>query len=128
MQIVDKLVMFHMAVKDMDKVKAFYAEMLGCKVTNDKAYGDKRWVSLELPGGGASINLATVHENLQPGSMKLYLSSADVEAAYKEVTAKGVKPAKELADDWGKWDGSGKGGKWFELNDPDGNRLLIIPA
>lgn len=117
-----------MAVNDMDKAKDFYEQKLGCKVTRDNTYGDKRWISLELPGGGVSINLATEHENMQPGTMKLYISSPDVEAAYKAVTSKGVKPAKELANDWGKWNGKGEEGKWFELADPDGNRLLIIPA
>jgi catechol 2,3-dioxygenase-like lactoylglutathione lyase family enzyme len=129
MQVIDKLVMFHMAVNDMDKVKEFYEDKLGFKVTNDKAYGDKRWVSMEFPGGGASINLTTVHENMKPGTYKLYLSSPDVEAAYEELVSKGVKPAKEIADDWGKWNGSeDQGGKWFEVTDPDGNHLLIISA
>ena len=128
MQLINKLVMFHVAVKDMDKTKEFYEGKLGLKVTIDKAYGDKRWVSMELPGGGASINFTTVHENMQPGTLKLYLSSPDDEAAYKALTAKGVKPAKEIANDWGKWNGSAdETGKWFELSDPDGSRLLIIP-
>jgi catechol 2,3-dioxygenase-like lactoylglutathione lyase family enzyme len=126
MQLVNKLAMFHMAVTNMDAAKEFYADKLGLKVTNDKAFGDKRWISLELPGGGTSINLTTEPENLKPGTMKLYLSSSDVEASYKELISKGVKPSKEIADDWGKWDG--ESGKWFELSDPDGNRLLIIPA
>lgn len=128
MQVIDKLVMFHLAVSDMDKTKAFYEEKLGCKVTNDQAYGEQRWVSMELPGGGVSMNLTTVHENMKPGTYKLYLSSPDVAAAYEALVSKGVKPAKELADDWGKWEGNGEGGKWFALNDPDGNQLVIIPA
>ncbi len=128
MKIIDKLKMFHLAVNDMNKIKEFYGDTLGFTITNDKAYGDKHWVSMEFPGGGTSINFTTVHENMKPGTYKLYLSSPDVEAAYKELVSKGVKPAKELADDWGKWENpDGKGEKWFELTDPDGNHLLIIP-
>jgi len=121
--------MFHVAVNEMDKMKEFYEGTLGCKATIDKAYGDQRWVSIELPGGGTSINLTTVHENMKPGTLKLYLSSPDVGAAYAELTSKGVKPTKELANDWGKWNGvKDETGKWFEVSDPDGNRLLIIPT
>ena len=128
MKIIDKLEMFHLAVTDMDKIKDFYANTLGFTVTKDQAYGDKRWVSMEFPGGGTSINFTTVHENMKPGTYKLYFSSPDVEAASKELASKGVTPVKE-GDDWGKWENSdGKGSKWIEITDPDGNHLLIIPA
>ncbi len=120
--------MFHMAVSDIDKAKAFYADTLGFNVTNEKAYGGKHWVSLELPGGGASINLTTEHEHMKPGAMKLYLSSPDVEAAYRELIAKGVKPNHKPTDGWGNWPGfQGTKGKWFDFNDPDGNQWLIVP-
>ena len=78
MNTIDKLKMFHMAVNDMDKVKAFYTDKLGFKVTQDYAQGEMRWVSMELPGGGTSINLTTAHENMKPGSMKLYLDRKSV--------------------------------------------------
>ena len=38
----------------------------------------QRWVSMDLPGGGTSINLTTFHENMKPGTMKLYLSTPDI--------------------------------------------------
>ncbi|SRR5258708_517918 len=128
MKITDKLVMLHLAVNDMAKTKEFYAGKLGFKVTKDKEYGGKHWVSMALPGGGTSINFTTEHENMKPGTYKLYFSSPDVKAAYEELTSQGVKPVKELADDWGKWEKDSKGGSWFEVNDPDGNQVLIIPA
>jgi len=120
MKTIDKLMMFHMAVNDMDKIKEFYTDKLGFKTTDDKEYGGKRWVSMELPGGGTSINLTTDHENMKPGTMKLYLSTPDIEAAYKELKAKGVKPTNEVTDD--KW------GKWFDFNDPDNNHWLVVQA
>ncbi len=128
MSVINTLEMFHMAVKDVAKSKAFYADALGCTVLNDKAYGDQHWVSLQLPGGGASINITNVPENMQPGTYKLYFSTSDVEAAQKELAAKGIKPTKE-GDDWGRWESAdGKGQKFFEVADPDGNQLLIIPV
>ena len=86
---VEKILMFHMAVTDMAKAKEFYADKLGFKVTKDSGQGDQHWVSLEAPGGGPSLNLTTMHENMKPGTMKLYLSTPDIEAAYQELKAKG---------------------------------------
>jgi catechol 2,3-dioxygenase-like lactoylglutathione lyase family enzyme len=121
---VERILMFHMAVTDMDKAKAFYAEQLGFHVTSDYGKGDQHWVSLDAPGGGASLNLTTMHENMKPGTMKLYLSTPDIEAAYQELKAKGVK-VNEVKDDLY---GPGSGVKWFDLRDPDGNKWLIVQS
>ena len=65
MQIVDKLMMFSMAVSDMSKAKAFYADKLGLKVMTDYRQDDNHWwVSLAFPEDGASITLTTFHENI----------------------------------------------------------------
>jgi len=115
---VEKILMFTMAVTDMAKAKEFYAEKLGFQVTQDYGQGDQHWVSLDAPGGGTSLNLTTMHENMKPGTMKLYLSTPDIEAAYKELKTKGVEPTSEIAvDGWG---------KWFGMSDPDGNKWLIV--
>jgi uncharacterized glyoxalase superfamily protein PhnB len=50
----------------------------------------------------------------------MYLSTPDVEAAYKELKAKGVKPNNEIKDD--SW------GKSFSVNDPDGNFWFIVQS
>jgi uncharacterized glyoxalase superfamily protein PhnB len=131
MNTIDKLMMFHMAVKDMDKLKEYYTEKLGFKVTSDFAYDQaqatkagvpagSRWISMEFPGGGTSINLTNVYENMQPGTMKLYLSTPDIEAAYKELKSKGVKPTHEITRaGWG---------TSFDFRDPDGNQWLVVQA
>lgn len=124
MKTIDKLTMFHMAVTDMDKAKEFYADKLGFKITKDSKDfrpGKDRWVSIVPPGGGVTINLANVFENLKPGTMKLYFSTPDVEKAYEELKAKGVKPTSEILDGWGE-------GKLFSVSDPDGNSLWIVQA
>jgi uncharacterized glyoxalase superfamily protein PhnB len=75
---------------------------------------------LVLPAGGTSINLTTFFENLKPGTMKLYFSTPDIEAAYEELAARGVEMSSEISDDpWG---------KWFGVEDPDGNNLLIVQS
>jgi predicted enzyme related to lactoylglutathione lyase len=118
----EKLLMVSMAVTEMAKAKAFYAEQWGWSVTNDVGEGDRHWVGLELPGGGVKLTLSTMHENMQPGTMKLYLSTSNVEAAYDALKAKGV----EVNDVKNDLYGPGSGVKWFDLSDPDGNRWLVV--
>ena len=131
MTAIDKLMMLSMAVKNMEEVKQFYTDKLGFKVTSDFAYNQEqaakvglpagsRWVSLLLPGGGTSLTITNVDENMKPGSMKLYLSSPDIDAAYKELTSRGVKPTAEITRaGWG---------TSFSFNDPDGNQWLVVEA
>ena len=56
---------------------------------------------------------------MTPGTMNLYFPTADVAAAHKELSAKGVK-VNEVKDDLF---GPGSGVKWFNLEDPDGNQV-----
>jgi uncharacterized glyoxalase superfamily protein PhnB len=133
MKTIDRLSMFHMAVNNMDKVKEFYLDKLGFEVKSDFTY-DKdiaakagvptgsRWISIALPGG-TTINLTNVHENMKPGSMKLYLATSDIEKVFKELTAKGVKPANEITD--AHWD---QPVRWFDFNDPDGNHWFVVQS
>ena len=120
-QLFDKITMTIMAVSNMDRAKEFYSGKLGFKVVTDYASAGQRWVTVVPPGGGTSITLSTYFENLKPGTMKLYLSTPDIQAGYKELSAKGVK-VNEIKDDLF---GSGSGVKWFSLEDPDGNQWLI---
>ncbi|MBO0777638.1 MAG: VOC family protein [Ktedonobacteraceae bacterium] len=120
----EKLLMVMVAVTDMAKAKAFYAEQLGWSVTTDYGQGDQHWVSLELPGGGASLTLSTMHGHMKPGTMTLYLSTSNIEAAHDRLNAKGVK-VHDVKDDLY---GPGSGVKWFDFRDPDGNRWLMAQS
>ena len=123
MQVVDKLMRFKMAVSDMPKAKAFYAHKLGLKVATDYRRDEHNWwVWLALPEGGASIILTTAHENMKPGTMSLHFETSDVAAAHKELSAKGAK-VNQVRDDLY---GPGSGVKWFNLEDPDGNQVLLV--
>ena len=122
MKTIDKLTMFYMAINDMGKAKEFYVDKLGFKMTTDYRQDDKHWwVTLELPGGGASFTISTDHGNMKPGSMRLYVSSPDVQVAYTELKAKGVKSTEILDDLYG----PGSGVKWFSVKDPDENVWMI---
>ena len=127
MQVVNKLMMLGMNVSDMPKAKAFYADKLGLKVTTDyRKDDDNWWVALASPEGGASITLAraTGYENMKPGTMTLYFETSDIDAANKELSSKGVK-VNEVQDDLF---GPGSGVRWFNLEDPDGNQVILAQA
>jgi catechol 2,3-dioxygenase-like lactoylglutathione lyase family enzyme len=122
---IDKLMMFSVAVSNMPAARAFYVDKLGFKVASDHRRNDDNWwVSLALPQGGPSIVLTTAHENMKPGTMKLYFATSDVAAAHEELSAKGAKVS-EVKDDL---HGPGSGVKWFSLEDPDGNQVLLVQA
>ena len=126
MQIVNKLSMVSVVVSDMKKAKEFYAEKLGLEVSTDyRRNDDNWWVTLTLPGGGASLTLArsstTSNQPPQPGTLGFYLSSSDIAAAHKELSEKGVNPS-EIRDNLY---GPGSGVKFFQLQDPDGNQVTF---
>jgi catechol 2,3-dioxygenase-like lactoylglutathione lyase family enzyme len=120
---IDNLMMFSIAVSDMPKAKAFYSDKLGLKVTTDSRRDDHHWwVGLASPEGGTSVILTTAHENLEPGTMKLYFATADVAGAHKQLSVEGVK-VNEVKNDLF---GPGSGVKWFSLRDPDCNQVLLV--
>ena len=120
---VDHLMMFSIAVSDMPKAKAFYADKLGLNVATENRRDDHNWwVSLTLPEGGASITLTTAHENMKPGTMKLYFATPDVTVAHQDLSLRGAK-VNEVKNDLF---GPGSGVKWFNVEDPDGNQVLLV--
>ena len=126
MQTVNKLIMLSIAVSDMNKAKEFYAEKLGLQVATDyRRSDDNWWVTLTLPGGGSSITLArttAIKNTTQPGTISFYFSAPDIAATHKELNERGIK-TNEIKDDLY---GPGSGVKWFNLDDPDGNQVLVV--
>lgn len=125
MQIINKPIMFVVAAADMPKLKTFYADKLGMKVTSDYKQDDNNWwVTLDFPEGGVTITLSTNYENLQPGTMKLYFATSDITAAHKALSDEGVTVS-DVKDDLF---GPGSGARFFDLEDPDGNHILVTEA
>ena len=122
-KIVDKPTMFSLAVSDMPKAKAFYADMLGLKVTKDYRQDDNNWwVTLTPPEGGVSITLARFGEYaLQPGSLGVYFKTSDLTAAHNELSKMGLNVG-DVQDDLF---GPGSGVKFFQLADPDGTQVTL---
>jgi catechol 2,3-dioxygenase-like lactoylglutathione lyase family enzyme len=125
MQVINKFMMFAIIVSDMPKAKAFYADKLDLKVTSDYRKDDDHWwVSLTLPEGGVTVTLTSFHGNFKPGTTALYFATADIVAAHKALSDKGVK-VNGVKDDLY---GPGSGVKWFNVEDPDGNLVHLVQA
>jgi predicted enzyme related to lactoylglutathione lyase len=122
-QIVNKLSMFTLAVSDMPKAKAFYADTLGLKVTKDYRQDDQHWwVTLTAPEGGVSINLSRYEEQIiKPGTVAVYFKTLDIAAAHEELSQKGAK-VNDIQNDLF---GPGSGVKFFQLDDPDGTKITL---
>src|SRR5262245_41141262 len=86
-------------VKDYDEAIQFYAQKLGFEVVEDLPFGERRWVTLSLPGNDCSLalELAKSSEDLQvvgkqAGSFPfLVLDTADCIAEDNTLKARGVR-------------------------------------
>ncbi len=122
-KIVDKIILTHLLVRDMDKAKTFYTDVLGFEVTQDTKWGKgNRGVFVVPPGGGTYIALDFMSEKKEFDTARTFnLSTQDVETAYNAIKVKGVKPNSEIMP-------YPPGGKFFSVNDPDGNVWNILQA
>jgi len=77
-------------VSDVDRAKEFY-QRLGCRLDFDDVAGDDfRVVQLTLPGSGCSITFGKGVTAAAPGSLRGGLIVSDIEAACKELVARGI--------------------------------------
>jgi catechol 2,3-dioxygenase-like lactoylglutathione lyase family enzyme len=82
-------------VKDYDAAIQFYTHKLGFQVVEDAAIGERRWITLSLPGNGCTLalELATSPKDLavvgkQAGSFPLLaLDTADCVGDYQTLKA-----------------------------------------
>src|ERR1700757_2332051 len=79
-------------VADVDRSKAFYTK-LGWRLDADFPFDNGfRVVQFTPPGSGSSVQFGTKMTTATPGSAQgLYLIVSDVEAARKEIVARGVE-------------------------------------
>ena len=114
----NKITLFQMAVVDMEKSKKFYSDKLGFEVIEDIKKRGNRWVLLVSSEGGPSIILTTSDENVKPGSMKIYLSTPNIEDTYNEMILRGINLTSDIIAD--------SEGTYFSFNDPDGNIWVVV--
>lgn len=127
-------------VADVDRSKAFYTK-LGWRLDADFPFDNGfRAVQFTPPGSGCSVQFGMKITTASPGSAQgLYLVVSDVEAARKELVARGVeisevfhtsKPGAQFrAESDGRVSGLDPGRRSYfsfaTFNDPDGNTWLF---
>ena len=105
-------------VTDVDRAKAFYVEQVGFHADHDYQVNDAlRFVQLTPPGSACSIVLGTGITRMPPGSQKgVQCVVADVEAARRELLARGVEASDVDVQPWG---------SFVTFSDPDGNTWAL---
>ncbi len=111
-------------VDDQERAKQFWVDTLGFELKEDSPYGEERWLSVRSPDGAVTLVLDKRRPGWSSGEVSEDLPSSpvffyadDVEATYRELSAKGVRfpvpPKKEFF------------GWWSMFEDPDGTRYAL---
>ena len=116
-----KLELVPIPVRDVDRAKAFYVEMLGFVADVDVRPADGvRVVQLTPPGSACSIGLGEglpAYDATRGAVTALHLVVPDIERARAELTGRGV--------DVSAVEDVGGGVKYAWLSDPDGNTFAL---
>jgi predicted enzyme related to lactoylglutathione lyase len=109
-----KIELVAIPVTDVDRAKAFYTEQVGFNADHDYQVTDElRFVQLTPPGSACSVVMGTGVTEMPPGSQKgVQVVVADVEAARRELVARGVPASNLDVQPWG---------SFVTFSDPDGN-------
>jgi catechol 2,3-dioxygenase-like lactoylglutathione lyase family enzyme len=137
-----KLEIVVIPVSDVDRAKEFYAR-LGWRLDAEFAGDDYRVIQFTPPGSGSSVIFGKNVTAAAPGSAQgLYLVVSDIEAARKELIARGIKVSETFHGDgvyagpdepylFGRRRVSGPDPQhrtyrsFASFNDPDGNGWLL---
>jgi catechol 2,3-dioxygenase-like lactoylglutathione lyase family enzyme len=105
-------------VSDVDRAKAFYVNQVGFHADHDHQVSEAlRFVQLTPPGSACSIVLGTGITEMPPGSQEgVQVVVADVEAAWQQLSADGVKASDVDVQPWG---------SFVYFSDPDGNTWAL---
>ncbi len=126
-----------LSVSDADKAAAFYTEQAGFSLDVDyHPSNDFRVIQLTPPGSACSVQLGVGLTDAPPGTARTtYLAVADIEAAHRELTDRGVQVSgirhKSPIEDWqGGWrPGTDPAHRDYaslaDFADPDGNTWVI---
>lgn len=108
-----KLELVLVPVTDVDRAIAFYEKVGFNKDYDHRVNENLRFVQLTPKGSACSIAIGDGISQMTPGSQKgLQMVIADAQAAYDELTAKGIEATKPETMPWG---------TFVYFSDPDGN-------
>ena len=105
--------------RDQDKALAFWTEKIGCRVMTDQPLGPQRWIELQIGNSPTRIVLFTPegHEDRIGSFFNGSFVCDDVEATYRQLSAKGVVfAAPPKKESWG---------TSAIFKDPDGNQFVL---
>jgi predicted enzyme related to lactoylglutathione lyase len=113
-------------VQDQERAKAFWTAKLGYEVVADAPYGAERWLEVRSPDHAINLVLelsAEAGAGTAPPHLptsNVMFESDDVEAAHRELAAKGVEfPQPPVRQPFG-W--------WAMFADSEGNRFALGQA
>ena len=113
-----RLTVVSVTVKDQEKAKAFYRDILGFSVEAENPMGDgNTWIRMNPSKGRAGITLVTWLDKLKPGGQQgLVLETGKIEKAHAKLKAKGLKISSISKASWG---------SFATFADPDGNGWVL---
>ena len=120
-------------VSDVDRAKEFYTR-LGWRLDDDMVMGnDFRKVQFTPPGSGCSISFGKGVTSAVPGSLRGGLIVSDIEAAHKELVARGIRASEVFHGSPFSPAGRISGpdpkrqsyGSFVSFEDPDGNVWIV---
>jgi catechol 2,3-dioxygenase-like lactoylglutathione lyase family enzyme len=120
--IVKSVTVVSVPVSDQERARSFYVDTLGMElIRDDSSVPGMRWIQVAPPAGGTQLTLVTWFESMPAGSLRgLVLKTADLKAAYAELSARGVR-----------FDGPPAEQPWgleAVVYDPDGNGIVLQQA
>jgi catechol 2,3-dioxygenase-like lactoylglutathione lyase family enzyme len=112
------LALVSIPVKDQEKSKRFYSEVLGFPIAREADFRPgARWIELNVPGTKTNITLVTWFENMRPGGVSgMVLVTADLDGAFRTLQARGLETSTVQSAPWG---------RYLTFKDPDGNGWVM---
>jgi catechol 2,3-dioxygenase-like lactoylglutathione lyase family enzyme len=113
-----KLELIIIGVSDVERAIAFYRDKLGFSIDFNVTINENlRFVQATPPGSACSIAFGVGISDMPAGSMHgLQVVVDDAQAAYDELTSRGVECTPVVKLDWG---------TFTYFNDPDGNKWAV---
>jgi predicted enzyme related to lactoylglutathione lyase len=111
-------VYFQYQVKDFDRAKKFYSEIMGFEITWDGS-AEVGWAEFELPAKGAKLGINLIREGEhRQGSGTLTMDVADLAECKTYFESKGIETSdiSDIPDMV----------SYFNLKDPEGNPIQVV--
>ncbi|MFS0784535.1 VOC family protein [Bacillus sp. 1P06AnD] len=102
------------AVSDIMKAREWYCSLLGLVPEYDIVAGHLCCIPMDNNGMNIVLDSKIFSENAYARTPIFHFNTDDITGAYQDLKGKGVEIATEIQD-----------GHWFNIIDPDGNRLMI---